>query len=215
MEKDLGMITNLTAEDLIAFEREIADLFNAGKIRSVIHLYSGGETDFIRIFQSIREQDWVLCGWRSHYQCLLKGVPPDKLKEKIIAGHSISLCFPEHRILSSGIFGGVLPITVGLGMAIKRSGEDAKVNCFVGDMGAESGIFHECAKYSQNHNLPIRFIVEDNGLSVCSETKKVWAFDRPSSQTALNPIHPNSVVDYFSYEPGRFPHAGSGVRVPF
>ncbi len=197
------MIANLTALDLIAFEAEIAELFNAKKIPAVIHLYSGGEEPLINIFKGIRPQDWVLCSWRSHYQCLLKGVPPYLLKQKIVDGYSIALCFPEYRIVSSGIFGGVLPIAVGLAMSIKRTRENAKVHVFSGDMTAESGIFHESVKYAERHNLPIQFWVEDNGLSVCTNTQEAWGpFDR-------------SLVDGFSYEPGRYPHAGSGFRVPF
>ena len=45
---------------------------------------------------------------------------------------------------------------------------------FLGDMTAETGIMHESLKYSINHNLPIHFIIEDNGLSVCTNTNKVW-----------------------------------------
>jgi TPP-dependent pyruvate/acetoin dehydrogenase alpha subunit len=197
------MITSLTAEDLIAFEAEIAGLFNEKKIPAVVHLYSGGEEPLINIFKNIRPQDWVLCSWRSHYQCLLKGVPREELKQKIVDGYSIALCFPEYRIVSSGIFGGVLPIAVGLAMSIKRTGEDSVVHVFSGDMTAESGIFHESVKYSEGHELPIQFHVEDNGLSVCTKTQEVWGAQRRDH------------VDYFSYEPGRYPHAGSGVRVPF
>src|ERR1700719_2933843 len=163
-------MTSITKEDLINFEAEIAELYNAKKIPAVIHLYSGGEEPLIEIFKDIRPQDWVLCSWRSHYQCLLKGVPRDELRQKIIDGYSIALCFPFYRILSSGIFGGVLPIAVGLGMSIKMTGEDARVHVFSGDMTAESGIFHECVKYAEGHDLPIRFHIEDNGLSVCTPT---------------------------------------------
>ena len=50
-----------------------------------------------------------------------------------------------------------------------------KFFAFIGDMTSESGIAHECIKYSINKNLPIVFIIEDNGLSVCSDTKKTWS----------------------------------------
>lgn len=194
----------MTAQEIIDFEKEIADLYNQKKIPHVIHLASGGEEELIRIFKQIRSQDWVLGSWRSHYHCLLKGVPREQLKQSIIDGHSIALCFPEYKILCSGIFGGVLPIAVGLAMSIKRRDEDSMVYCFMGDMTAESGVAHECVKYSQGHELPIQFFVEDNGLSVCTETQKVWG-------TSLD----THMIDRYSYEPGRFPHAGSGVRVPF
>ena len=29
-------------------------------------------------------------------------------------------------------------------------------------------------KYSTNHDLPIRFVIEDNGKSVCTDTREVW-----------------------------------------
>ncbi|HET9129838.1 MAG TPA: thiamine pyrophosphate-dependent enzyme, partial [Terriglobia bacterium] len=152
----------MTKEELIAFEEEIAVLFNAGKIRAPIHLYFGNEEAMIRVFRNIRAQDWVFCSWRSHYQCLLKGVPKDQVRDEILAGRSISLCFPEQRVFSSAIVGGVLPIAVGAAMSIRQRGEDAKVYCFMGDMTAETGIAHEAIKYSRNHRLPIHFIVEDN-----------------------------------------------------
>ena len=37
----------MTPEDLIAFETEIADIFNTGKIRAPVHLYYGNETQMI------------------------------------------------------------------------------------------------------------------------------------------------------------------------
>ncbi len=111
-----------------------------------------------------------MCSWRSHYQCLLKGVPRQELKAEIMAGHSITLCFPRYRVLSSAIVGGIIPIAVGTALGIKRRGERARVHCFMGDMTAETGIAHEAIKYSTNHQLPIRFIVEDNGKSVCTDT---------------------------------------------
>src|ERR1041385_1716525 len=141
----------MTAEDLIQFETEIADLFNAAKIRAPVHLYSGNEAQIIAVFKDVRPDDWVMCSWRSHYQCLLKGVPREQVKAEIIAGRSISLCFPEHRIVSSAIVGGIVPIAVGAALAIKRNGGKNRVHCFMGEMTAESGIAHECVKYSRNH----------------------------------------------------------------
>ena len=91
------MLTNLTANDLIEFENKIAQCFNAAKIKAPVHLYHGNEIQMIEIFEknNISHDDWVLCSWRSHYQCLLKGVPQDKLMEAILQGRSISLCFKE------------------------------------------------------------------------------------------------------------------------
>ena len=203
-------MTQLTAADLISFESEIADLFDAKKIPAVIHLYSGGEEGLIKIFKDIRPQDWVLCSWRSHYQCLLKGVPREELKQEILAGNSIHLSFPKYRIMSSGIVAGTLPIALGIGMGIKRRGEDACVHCFIGDMTAETGTAHECIKYAFNFDLPIKFHIEDNGESAGTDTKKVWGLQRLSQDACPRPN-----VDVFTYQPGRYLHAGSRKWVSF
>ena len=59
----------MNKNQLIAFEEEIASLFNEGKIRAPIHLYYGNEEKIIEIFKRITTQDWIFCSWRSHYQC--------------------------------------------------------------------------------------------------------------------------------------------------
>ena len=198
-----------TAAELIQFEDEIAEQFNAAQIKAPVHLYSGNEEAIIAVFEQVQEQDWVFCSWRSHYQCLLKGVPPEELKQEILAGHSISLCFPGYRIYSSAIVGGNLPIAVGTAMAIKRQEEKAKVYCFLGEMTAETGIAHECIKYSRQHQLPIHFIVEDNGKSVCTDTRATWKLEQLSFEQSTDPM-----ISYYQYET-KYPHAGAGVRVQF
>lgn len=199
----------MTKEELIEFEEEIAALFNVGKIRAPIHLYYGNEEAIIEVFRAIRAQDWVFCSWRSHYQCLLKGVPKDRVRDEILAGRSISLCFPEQRVFSSAIVGGVLPIAVGAAMSIQQRGEDAKVYCFMGDMTAETGIAHESIKYSRNHRLPIRFIIEDNAKSVCTDTRETWNQPRLTYEEVND-----EYISYYRYET-KYPHAGAGMRVQF
>jgi TPP-dependent pyruvate/acetoin dehydrogenase alpha subunit len=204
-----GSLPLLTAEDLIAFESDIAVEFNQAKIRAPVHLYSGNEEAIIAVFRDIRPEDWVLCSWRSHYQCLLKGVPRDILKAEIMAGRSISLCFPEYRVLSSAIVTGVLPIAVGIGLSIRRSGGTNRVFCFMGEMTSETGVAHECIKYCQHHDLPVHWIVEDNGKSVCTDTREVWNMRTLTYENAQDPR-----VTYYKYQT-HYPHAGAGKRVQF
>lgn len=199
----------MTKDELIEFETDIANEFNAGKIRAPIHLYYGNEQILIDIFGLINKEDWVFCSWRSHYQCLLKGVPKKQLKQDIMEGKSISLCYPKYKIYSSAIVGGNLPIAVGTAMSIKRNGGNEKVYCFIGDMTSETGVAHECIKYSLLHDLPIVFIIEDNNKSVCTDTKQVW---NSEVLTYQNFDHPN--ILYYSYET-KYPHAGAGKRVQF
>ena len=200
----------MNIQDLVKFEDDIAQCFNDAQIKAPVHLYNGNEQQLIDIFKHIREEDWVFCTWRSHYQCLLKGVPKEELKQAILAGRSIGLCFPEYRVYSSGIVAGSIPIALGTALALKRRNARAKVWCFVGDMASEHGQFFEAAKYAKYNDLPIRFIIEDNGLSVCTDTKKTWGTERLTFEGI-----DDSMIQYYKYDGTKYPHAGAGTRVQF
>lgn len=201
----------MNAAELRAFEEDIAEEFNAGKIRAPVHLYDGNEEQMIEIFCDVKAEDWVCCSWRSHYQCLLKGVPPAELKAEIMAGRSISLCFPQHRIVSSAIVGGIIPIALGIALGIKRDNSRGRVWCFAGEMTAETGAFHEAHKYASNHRLPIEWIIEDNGKSVCTDTRKVWG---PLTEWQVSAWTEGRSMRYYKYST-KWPHAGAGKRVQF
>jgi pyruvate dehydrogenase E1 component alpha subunit len=172
------MKIDLGPDDLLAFEEDIAQAFGRGEIRSPVHLTGGNERDLIDIFRTIANDDWVLCSWRSHFHCLLKGVPPAELKEAIVGGRSIALCFPRQKILCSAIVGGIAPIAVGIASSLKRkqdedpSGNGTFVHVFIGDMTAESGIVHESMKYASRHGLPIKWVIEDNGFKVLQQIEE-------------------------------------------
>lgn len=199
----------MNSKDLINFEEEIASLFNDAKIKSPVHLYYGNEENIIDVFKNIKKEDWVFCSWRSHYQCLLKGVPRNVVKEEILNGKSISLCFPEYNIYSSAIVGGSIPIALGVAIDLKRSKKNSKVFCFVGEMTSETGIMMECYKYAVNYDLPIHFIIEDNGMSVCTDTRKTWNVETLSFEK-IN----SKFITYYKYKT-KYPHAGAGKRVQF
>ncbi len=196
-------------KELINFENDIAKCFNDGKIRAPVHLYSGNEDFLIKFFKKIKKNDWVFCSWRSHYQCLLKGVPPKLLKREILAGKSISLCFPKYKIYSSAIVGGTLPIAVGMALSLKRKKSKNKVFCFIGEMTSETGIAHENIKYSVNKKLPIHFVIEDNKKSVCTDTRKTWSQKKLTFEKISN-----KYITFYKYKL-KYPHAGAGKRVQF
>ena len=202
------MITNLTKEELIEFENKVAETFNNAKIKAPVHLHNGNEEQLIEIFKNVKIEDWIFYSWRSHYHCLLKGVPQEELMNEILLGRSISLCFDKYNIISSAIVTGVLPIAVGKALSIKMRNGNERVWCFLGDMTSETGLAHECIKYSENFDLPITFVIEDNGKSVCTDTRKTWGL------TELTNIKSKKVI-YYQYQLIKYPHAGAGKRVQF
>jgi len=200
---------NFSADDLIKFEEKIGNLFNKKKIKAPIHLYYGNEKQMIKVFKKSKKNDWVFCSWRSHYQCLLKGIPEKKVIKSILNGNSIAMCFPEYKIISSAIVGGTLPIALGAALAQKLKGSKNKVFCFIGDMTSETGMASECIKYATNFDLPITFIIEDNNLSVCTDTRKTWGIKKLTFENIKN-----KKIKYYKYK-NKYPHAGSGKRIQF
>jgi|TARA_R110000772_G_scaffold65122_8_gene145533 TPP-dependent pyruvate/acetoin dehydrogenase alpha subunit len=198
----------LTKEQLVEFETDIANCFNNSMIKAPVHLYDGNEEEMINIFKNVQPEDWVFCTWRSHYQCLLKGVPQNQVKQDILDGKSITLCYPKHNIYSSAIVTGNIPIATGTALDIKRKGGTNHVWCFVGDMTSETGAFFENWKYAINHDLPITYVIENNGKSVCTETKSVWNTDE------LYFANETRKIIYYEYQT-KYPHAGAGKRIQF
>jgi len=84
-------------------------------------------------------------------------------------------------------------------------------------MAFRTGISHESIIYSISNDLPITFVVEDNGKSVGTPTEECWGkiptktmfevYDNLSSQTKTS-------ILYYKYEMS-YPHSGTGVFVEF
>ena len=195
---------NWNEEELIHFENKIVESWDSGKIRGPVHLSGGNEKPLIEIFKRISENDWVFSTWRSHYHALLKGVSPDWLETEILEGRSITIVNKDEKFYSSAIVGGILPIAVGVAMSNKMKGIDETVWCFVGDMTFETGTFMENYKYAKNFDLPINFVVEDNGVSTNTPTINTW-----NKKTEI----PNDVI-WYEYEK-QWPHYGTGKWVIF
>ena len=166
------------------------------------------EEYLIQLFAEIRLEDWVFSTHRSHYHALLKGVPQERVKAEILDGKSMQLNFKDYKFFTSSIVGGNLPIAVGVALGIKRSGKNEKVWCFVGDMASTTGIFYESHKYSVCNDLPITFIIEDNGLSVNTPTLDSWG------RKFLWWDNLYGKIRTIKYERA-YPHAGCGQFVNF
>lgn len=202
----------LTKADLEQFEQEIAAIYATGVIRAPVHLRSGREDDLIRIFRdyAIGPDDYVFGYWDSHEIALLKGVPREELKQAILEGRSIALCFPEHRFLCSGIVGSLMGTATGVAWALKTQQKKERVFIFCGDMSSETGIFHEAVKYACHFDLPVTFIVCDNTVSVMTSTREVWGSPDPWFKDTRYA----QKIEHFTYKNG-YPHSGLGRLIAF
>ena len=148
-----------------------------GSITGPVHLSGGNEHRLLHIFhEHVGKDDWVFSTWRWHYHALLHGVPQDEILHHLCTKFTMNFHSSERHFFTSAIAGGILPIACGVAAGLKIKGASAKVHCFVGDMTAKMGIFHEVSRFAQGHELLLRVYVEDNGLSTDTPTQATWGF---------------------------------------
>ena len=102
-----------------------------------------------------------------------------------------------------------MAIAVGAALSLKRNNQPGHVWCFIGDMTSETGIAQTAIRYSEKQDLPITFVVEDNGISVLTQTRDVWN----SKFLRFEESNSTKIISY-KYK-SKYPHAGAGVRVQF
>ena len=206
-------------QELIDFENSIAEIYKSGVIRGAIHLRDGNEDVLIDIFKNVKSEVYVFATWANHLEALLKGIPPESVRARIMAGDSMAMNFPDYNFYTSAIVGGICPIAVGVAAGLQMKSSDQRVWCFIGDMALRTGIAHESIMYSIGHDLPISFVVADNGKSVCTPTQKVWGSVSTTSlvdyYTSLADYTDNGfAILYYEYE-SKFSHSGVGQFVSF
>ncbi len=197
-----------TAESLCDFTERVRRAFLERRILSPVHLCSDTQAQpLLDAFREVEPHDWVCSNWRSSFHALLKGIPEEELFSAILAGKSMFIMSMEHRFLASSIVGGMLPIACGLAIGIKRAGGGERVHVFVGDMTARTGLFHEFVQYCDGHELPVRVVVEDNGMSTNTPTARAWG-------STVEWLADNVPVTHYRYERTEA-HVGVGERVEF
>jgi pyruvate dehydrogenase E1 component alpha subunit len=194
-----------TIDELISFEDDIVKHWERGEIKGPVHLSNGNENELLEISKRMNDSDWVFSTWRSHYHALVKGVSPVWLKQEILDGRSITIVSEKDKFYASAIVSSIIPIAVGAAMGIKNSGGSEKVWCFIGDMAFETGQFYEMHKYATNLDLPIIFVVEDNGVSTNTPTIETWG--------GIKKDIPSNVI-WYSYK-NKWPHYGTGKWIMF
>jgi pyruvate dehydrogenase E1 component alpha subunit len=188
-----------TKEELIEFENEIGDLYLDNKLPFLFHLSGGNESELIKIFEDIKDGDWVISNHRNHYHALLHGIDPEVLKDRILNGRSMFIYDKSRKFFCSAIIGGTPAIAAGIAWALKRKNSPNKVWCFIGDGTEDSGHTYEAIRYVDGFDLPCTFVIECNNRSVESTNSDRWGKSHTYNWNS------NSVIKY-NYEI-TYPHA--------
>jgi pyruvate dehydrogenase E1 component alpha subunit len=194
----------INKDGLLRFEEKICEHWESGDLPFLIHL-SGGNEDFLIDFfsKNIIEGDWIFSTHRNHYHALLSGVDPSRLEHSILVGNSMFTFSKARNFFTSSVLAGTCCIAAGVAWALKLENSENKVWCFLGDGAEEEGHFYEAVMMVQGHNLPCKFIIEDNDRSVDSSRA-----ERLPNKYRID--WPDCVIRN-AYS-STFPHAGNGTK---
>jgi len=158
------------------FEERTAEMYSRGKITGFCHLYIGEEAVAVGAISALHPDDYVISSYRDHGHCLMKGTNAKGVMAELFGratgickgkGGSMHLFDPEKNFLGGyAIVAGGLPITLGVGYAIKYRKEDKVVASFFGDGATNAGAFYESLNMAKLWSLPIVFICENNFFGI-------------------------------------------------
>ena len=160
------------------FEEQVKEIYMAGLMPGLAHLYIGQEAIAVGVCAALREGDYITSTHRGHGHLLAKGGDPRLMMAEIMGrepgychgkGGSMHIADLKLGIIgANGIVGASIPIAVGAALWLKMNNQNKVVVCFFGDGASNQGTFHEGLNLAALWQLPVIFICENNlyGLSV-------------------------------------------------
>lgn len=167
------------------FEERSAEHYGRGNIGGFLHLYIGEEAVAVGVISPLRDDDKIVTHYRDHGHALARGMDTAACMAELFGkatgvsrgkGGSMHF-FDVSRGFMGGhaIVGGQLPLAVGLAFANRYRGEDSLVVCFLGDGAVNEGEFHESMNLASLWNLPVLFLLENNGFGMGTRVERASA----------------------------------------
>jgi len=158
-----------------AFELHIAVAAEAGHVPGLVHLCCGAELAEVAICSLLKgPRDQVTGSHRSHGLALAMGADPTAVAAEILGrkgGLSKARGGTQHLIAqrdgflgSNGIVGGQVPIAAGAALTAKMMEAGGIAVTFFGDGAANQGAVLETMNLAVALELPLLFVMENNGL---------------------------------------------------
>lgn len=168
-------------------EDKIAEIYPSDKIQSPVHLSTGQEHHIVALCNALKKSDQLYATYRSHAPYLAKGGDLKLMfaelygkKSGISKGKagSMHLCFPKAGFMgSSAIVGSIFPHALGAAYALKVKKRKGIAVALAGDGATEEGAFHESMNFASLKNLPLLFVIENNGLAIHSHIRQRQAYN--------------------------------------
>ncbi|MER7499675.1 thiamine pyrophosphate-dependent dehydrogenase E1 component subunit alpha [Nonomuraea pusilla] len=157
------------------FEERLHLEFATGEIPGFVHLYAGEEAIAAGFCANLRRDDYIASTHRGHGHAIAKGCDVKGMMAEIY-GKATGICHGKGGSMhiadlavgmlgANGIVGGGPPLVCGVGLKAKVTGSRQVAVSFTGDGGSNQGTFLESLNLAAVWNLPVVFVVENNGYA--------------------------------------------------
>lgn len=168
------------------FEQIALKFYNAGKMGGFLHLYIGQESVAVGCVSLMEENDHVITAYRDHGHALAAGMGMNECMAELFGkktgcskgkGGSMHYFAPDKRYWGGhGIVAGQTPLGTGLAFGLKYKGLKGCSLTFMGDGAVNQGSLHESMNLAALFELPVVFIIENNGYSMGTSQKRSSAY---------------------------------------
>ena len=175
LDKDQLLEVYRKMKTIREFEERLHVDFGRGEIPGFVHLYAGEEASGVGIMSHLKDHDRIASTHRGHGHCIAKGVDPKGMMAEIYGkatgscagkGGSMHIADLSKGMMgANGILGAGAPLACGAGLAAKKLGHDGVAITFFGDGASNQGTVLESMNLAVIWNLPVLFVVENNGYA--------------------------------------------------
>jgi pyruvate dehydrogenase E1 component alpha subunit len=165
------------------FEERVHTEFAGGAIPGFVHLYAGEEASAVGVCMNLEDKDYIASTHRGHGHCIAKGCDVEAMMKEIYGrrdgscggkGGSMHIADLSKGMMgANGIVGGGPPLVCGAALSAKTLKTGGVAVAFVGDGGSNQGTTLESYNLANVWNLPVVFVVEDNGYA--ESTASAWS----------------------------------------
>jgi len=193
-----------TMKTIREFEERLHVDFGRGEIPGFVHLYAGEEAAATGIMMHLDDQDRIASTHRGHGHCIAKGVDINEMMGEIYGkttgscrgkGGSMHIADLSKGMMgANGILGAGSPLACGAALAAKTLGHKGIGMSFTGDGASNQGTFLESLNLAAIWNLPMVFVVENNGYAESTSVDYATAVDSYADRAAGFGV-PGVIVD--------------------
>jgi TPP-dependent pyruvate/acetoin dehydrogenase alpha subunit len=179
-------------------------LYRQGKVVGGAYTGNGNEATAVGSAYALEEKDYLFPMHRDLGAHLVKGQSPRNIfLQQLGRGNSLTrgrdgtghYADPVHRIYGNvSHLGAMIPMAVGVALAVTMRKEEAVVMNYIGDGGSNTGEFHEGLNMAAVMQLPLILIIENNQFAYSTPIRQQFAAQRLSDR-ALGYGIPGVTID--------------------